>query len=204
MSDESNESLDSTDEDLKPPKRRFNPTMGPMRASVLYDTKTSSLNIKKLAAYVGGIAAFVAAMGALGTKSESFVKWWLELDELETSVVDCHDRIDSVDAELDPEDPPPDPNVRLDVAIPLITSTLREHRVDLRGLRDATTKLSTIHEYGLDRTRARVVAREAQAAAEPRSPVRPVRPPGFHGGASAARRIPVADAEDPLAGLDGL
>jgi len=190
-----------------PPSRRS-------RRSRLYDEGTGKLDVKRIAAWVGGAAALLAAAGALGSQAEGFVKWWLEIDTLEESVTDCHSRIDSVDEELRPADPPPDPNLRLDTALPIISDSLREHRADIRGLRMATTKLSTIHEYGLDGMQARTAAREAAAAvdvdaeAAPVAARPPVRPDGARvrrpagGGAGVADRGTGAD--DPLGALDGL
>lgn len=185
------------------------------RKSRLYDDTSGKLDVKKLAAWVGGIAAFLAAAGALGTQAESFAKWWLEIDELEAAVAECHERADSIDDDLAARAAGRDPNARLDDALPIITTNLREHRGDIRRLRGATTKLSTIHEYGLDRNRARSAAREATATLDGEEPATPppsvrVRPPSLPvrppraGGPPPRVRPARADDGDPLAGLDGL
>lgn len=186
----------------------------PHRRSHIYDPVSGKLDVKRLVAWVVAITAALAAFATLGSQAESAVRWWLEVDELKADIADCHLRIDAIDDELGEHLGERDPNTRLDEALPIVTSTLREHREDIRGLRGATTRLSTIHEYGLDRSSAMAAAREAQQVMTPAPmPTPPTAPPslvrsgtrpwGMSGAGSSAMRAQAHDG-DPLAGLEGL
>lgn len=200
----------------------------PKRKSMLYDPKKGTLNIKRLATIITSVVGAIAALIAAATQVEGWMKSWLDIEDLEHEVQECGNDIDHVNDSLpltwsqrdDGDDPPRDPNERLDQALPIVSETLREHRSDLRSLRTATTQLSTIHEYGLDRNRARAVARDVQstvtaahpeeAEAEPERAAAATRP-RLPTPPNAVRRIRrgsgrggMGQDDDPLSGLDGL
>lgn len=190
------------------------PTPRRSRRSVLYDADSGKLDVKRLAKWIGSVAALIAALGVISTQVGGWVKWWLDIDDLETQVQACDDDLEALEASIpaswrdrDEHDGPlRDPNARLDDVLPVVTGELRTARGERQHLTTGVTRLSTIHEFGLTRTRERQAAQEAaQAVQTPDRPPRPDRP--LRPGVGAARRTGGgADGppDDPLSALEGL
>jgi hypothetical protein len=136
------------------------------RSRALYDPATGKLDIKKLGAWVTGLVAVVGTLSATMGKIESGVRWWLELDALEERVTACEAELDAVDEQLNPAERPRDANVRLDQALPRISHQLRDARKERQMHEHSLIRLSTIHEYGLTRTRERDAARDARESVQ--------------------------------------
>jgi hypothetical protein len=150
----------------------------------LYDSSTGQLNVKKVGVLVGGIAGVIATLAATSAKVESGVKWWLELDALETRATACEARLEALE-----EVPRRDANVRLDEALPRITHELRDGRKERQTHEQAITRLSTIHEFGLTNSREREAAQAARSSIQWRR---------------ESMGDDAAEEEDTLSSLEGL
>lgn len=160
------------------------------RSRALYDPDTGKLDVKKLAAWIGGIAAVIGTLSAGATKVEGWAKWWLEIEDLERRATTCEARVTAIERELHPTPPRPDANARLNEVLPRLTHELRDARKERQTHEQAITRLSTIHEYGLTRTREREAAREARQSIQWRRERR-----------SGAESDSAADELDALEGL---
>jgi len=132
------------------------------RSRALYDPETGKLDVKKLGAWLGGLAAVVGALSAGAAKAEEGVRWWLELDALQARVEACEAGVSTLNEQVNPRERPRDANARLDQALPRISHELRYARKDRQRHEHSLVRLSTIHEYGLTRSREREAAREAR------------------------------------------
>lgn len=154
---------------------------------MLYDPVSGQLDVKKLATWVGAIAAFIAATSVVGTHVTEWTRQWLDLDNLETRVTTCEAQLAEHESELNPDPSPPDANTRLTTAMPRIAQALRDGQKERRRHDMAITRLSTIHEFGL------TLAREREAAQEARRVV-----------ADPNDEEDEASSDDPIVGLSDL
>lgn len=133
---------------------------------MLYDPDSGKLDVKKLAVWVGGIAAFIASASVVGTHVTEWTKAWLSIDDHATRLTACEERLeqieDSVPTAWRRSETPRDPNARLTAALPQIAQSLRDGQKDRHRQERAITRLSTIHEFGLTRARERAAAVEAR------------------------------------------
>jgi hypothetical protein len=141
-----------------------------------------SISAKKVGTWIVGAAAVVAGLGTLGTHVGGWMKSGLGVNALEARVAACEMTLAEHEEKLSPNPPPPDPNARLDEALPRLQTALQDSQKERLELLQATTRLATIHEYNLDSRRARTVAREVQQTVRVRADAvatmtaRPVRP----------------------------
>lgn len=159
---------------------------GDGRASI--EAKAAQLvTIKKVGTWIVGTAAVVAALAGLGSQLGGWMKAGLGIDHLEQRVGHLESQVARLETRVAARESRPDANARLTEALPRVASALREGRKDRQRLTHAATRLATIHEFGLDRRRARETAREVQRDMRTEEP-------GSAG----------APGTDELAGLEGL
>jgi hypothetical protein len=167
----------------------------PPRSRALYDPETGKLDVRKLAAWIGGAAALIGTLSATSARISSGIRWWLDIDSLETRVTACESELESIDDELHPHPSPRDANARLSAAIPRIAHELRDARKERETQERALTRLSNIHEYSLHGAREREAAREARQSVQWRR--EPVSDPAAAGTAAD-------DGMDAIESLEGL
>jgi hypothetical protein len=162
------------EEEEKPEKAAKKLTIGPLTA-------------KKLATWIIAAAAVVAALAGLGSQLGSWMKMGLGIDHLEGRVGLLESRVTQLETQLATHERQPNANRRLDDALPTIANALRDSRKDRQRLTHATTRLATIHEFGLDARRAREMAQEVHRTMATDEP-----------GATGP------SGDDPIADLEGL
>lgn len=146
------------------------------RPSMLYNPNSGKLDVKKLATWLAAIAGFIASASFVGAHVTEWTRWWLDLEDTETRLVSCEERIEQLEGSLPVEwrmtdtPSPGDPNARLSMALPSISQHLRDGTKERRRHDLAIIRLSTIHEFGLTRSRERAAAVEARQAVRERDP----------------------------------
>lgn len=122
------------------------------------------ITVKKVGAWVIGAAAVVGALAGLGSQVGGWLKVGLGITDLERRVGHLESKVEALEGRLRAHDEAPDANARLTEALPRVAGELRDARKERRILMHSTTRLATIHEFGLDQRRARAAASEVNRA----------------------------------------
>jgi hypothetical protein len=124
--------------------------------------KRAPMTAAQLGKYIIGAAAVVGALAALGSQMGDWMRWGLGIDTMQQTISDQAEQINDLKRRLRAREAMPNANERLDEAIPRIATAFRSSNKELRTLNHATTRLATIHEFGLDANRAREAAQQVQ------------------------------------------